>query len=78
MELQTRRWRRIVVGVVVVVVGFFCLNYTNGFGIEHHAEWAREHGVPPPAYPIFLAGVILMPLGGAIIGRFMSRAPRDS
>ena len=78
MESPVRRWPRIVVGIVVAVVGFFCLNYTNGFGIDHHAEWAREHDAPPPTYPIFLAGVILMPLGGALVGHAIGRRARNS
>lgn len=78
MEQPIRLWPRIVVGAVFAVAGFLCLNYTKGFGIEHHAEWAKEHGVPPPAYPIFLAGAILMPLGGAIVGHGIGRRRRSS
>jgi hypothetical protein len=68
MNARPRIWPRLLFGAVVVAAGFFCLNYTNGFGIDHHAEWARSHGVPEPTYRIFLAGVILMPLGGALLG----------
>lgn len=76
MSTGTSAWPRLVVGFVVVAAGFFCLNYTNGFGIDHHAEWAQSHGLPKPTYGIFLAGVVLMLLGGTLIGHAL-RARRS-
>jgi len=61
------------VGVIVAAVGFFCLNFTNGFGIEHHTEWAKAHGMPPPSPTIFFAGVALLTLGSAIFGFSIGR-----
>ena len=56
-------------GAVFLVVRFFCLNYTKAFGVEHHFEWAREHGMPEPSYLIFLIGVVQLAAGGALLGR---------
>lgn len=69
-------------GVSVLVAGFFCLNYTNGSGVAHHAEWAAAHGLPTPSYPIFVAGAVLDALGAGIcghaIGRRRSRVTGDA
>lgn len=54
-------------------VGFFCLNYTQGFGIEHHTEWAKSHGFPEPTYPIFLTGVVVLAVGSGIAGYVVGR-----
>ena len=55
-------------GVVIAALGFFCLNFTNGFGIDHHTAWANAHGMPPPSPLIFDAGVSLLALGAGIVG----------
>jgi hypothetical protein len=65
-----------IVGLLLAVFGLLCLNYTNGFGIEHHAEWAAEHGAPAPAYPIFVAGAVLVGLGTGVIGWVIGRRAR--
>jgi len=56
-------------GLIIVALGFFCLNFTNGFGIEHHTEWAKAHGMPAPSPAIFFAGVVLVAIGGGLVGR---------
>src|SRR5687768_11455445 len=63
-------------GFLVLAGGFFCLNYTKAFGVEHHFEWAAEHGMPEPSYSIFVAGVLLVAGGGVWLGR-ASRSGRS-
>jgi len=56
-------------GAALVVAGFLCVNYTKAFGVEHHVEWAKEHGMPEPTYGIFLLGAALLAAGGVFLGR---------
>lgn len=67
---------RTALGVTVLALGFFCLNYTNGFSIAHHAEWAKEHGAPEPAYSIFVLGAVVEALGAGIVGYGIGRRRR--
>jgi hypothetical protein len=67
-----------ILGLLLAAFGFGCLNYTNGFGIEHHAEWAAEHGAPAPTYPIFVAGAALGGLGTGLIGFALGRRARET
>jgi hypothetical protein len=62
------RWFAIGIGVLVTLFGLACLNYTNGFGIEHHAEWARARGMPEPAYALFVLGAAASVVGAAATG----------
>ena len=73
MTSKTSRAGRLVVGIGLAAFGFFCLNYTNGFGIEHHAEWAAAHGMPAPTYTIFLAGAAIGALGSGLVGHAIGR-----
>jgi hypothetical protein len=77
VDRSNRSWLPgFVVGLGLAVVGFFCLHYTNGMGIEHHTQWAAQHGFPKPSYTIFLAGIVLMALGCGIAGRAIGRRSR--
>jgi hypothetical protein len=67
------RWLIGLGGLVVLVFGFFCLNYTKGDGIEHHREVARERGLPQPGPAIFYLGVAAMALGAAAVGGAVAR-----
>ena len=64
-------------GLFLGVVGVFCLNYTNGFGLSHHTDWAAEHGMPQPSYSIFVAGVSLVALGAGAAGYAIGRRSKD-
>ena len=64
---------KLVIGLLLVLVGFLCLNYTKAFGVEHHTEWAAEHGLPAPNNTIFLAGAASLALGGLVTGRAVGR-----
>jgi len=73
MTATRPRKLRLVLGILLAVFGFFCLNYTNGFGIAHHAEWAAAHGLPAPTYAIFLTGAALGALGAGVVGHALGR-----
>ena len=72
------RWLVGVVGVLAVVFGFFCLNYTKGDGIEHHREVARERGLPEPGRAIFSLGVASMAVGAGAAGFAIGRRKRGA
>jgi hypothetical protein len=63
---------KLVFGLLLVLAGFLCLNYTKASGAEHHVEWATEHGLPAPNNTIFLSGAGALALGGIVIGRAAS------
>jgi hypothetical protein len=68
------RIAKFVVGLIIAATGFFCLNFTNGIGIEHHAEWAKAHQMPAPSLAIFYAGVVLLAIGAGIVGNALGRS----
>jgi len=72
------RWIELIFGLLIAVAGFFCLNFTNGFGIDHHREWAAKHGMPAPSEGIFDAGILLLVVGGGVIGHGISRKRNPS
>ena len=67
------RGAKIVIGLVLLVLGAFCLNYTNGFGIAHHTEWANAKGFPAPSIEIFYGGVAGCAIGGILLGHGLGR-----
>ena len=60
-------------GLLVLVFGVFCLNYTVDGKAEHHAEWARENGFPEPANQIFVLGVACTACGAGAFGFGLGR-----
>lgn len=64
-----RKAIRIGTALLGLFAGFFCLNYTQAFGVEHHREWAKAHEMPAPSYTIFVAGVLILAGGGVLLGR---------
>jgi hypothetical protein len=61
------RWTA-AVGVLLVVFGLGCLNYTKADGLEHHRAVAERHGLPPPGRPILYGGVAALILGAGSVG----------
>jgi uncharacterized membrane protein YphA (DoxX/SURF4 family) len=76
MSSTASRIGAFLLGLLVVAFGFLCLNFTQGFGMAHHAEWANSHGMPPPSYPIFLTGAVTEALGALIVGVALGRRSR--
>ena len=68
------RWLLGLVGVVLLVFGLACLNYTKADGLEHHQEVARLHNLPPPGEPILYGGVGSIVLGAGTIGFVIGRS----
>ena len=65
---------RFIPGLALAVFGFFCLNYTKAFGVDHHYEWAAETGAPEPAGWIYFLGVATLGLGAASFGYALCRS----
>jgi hypothetical protein len=61
-------------GLLLLVFGLLCLNYTAAHGLEHHRESAARLGLPPPEPPIFYGGVGSTVLGAAVVGFTLGRA----
>jgi hypothetical protein len=55
-------------GLLVMLFGLACLNYTKGFEIGHHVQWANEQGLPQPGEWIFAMGALLAVLGAGAVG----------
>ena len=45
----SHRWLMGGVGVLTLVFGLLCLNYTKMGSAEHHAQIAQQRGWPPPS-----------------------------
>ncbi len=76
MSSRPSRLGRSLVGILILVAGTLCLNYTQGFDMDHHVEWAAQHDLPAPAYPVFVAGVILVAVGAGVVGHAFGRSAR--
>ena len=70
------RWAIVVVGILVLVFGMLCLNYTEAEGLEHHRAQAAELNLPPPGIGIWRLGVLMTALGGGVIGCALGRRQR--
>jgi hypothetical protein len=62
------RWIKIVVGVLILVFGLLCLNYTRMEGWDHHRDQALRYGFLPPSAGIFYMGVISTVAGAGLTG----------
>jgi hypothetical protein len=70
----------ILAGTVLLVFGFFCLNYTKADTIQRHRVFAARHNLPPPSRPIFYGGAVGVAVGAGMIGFAIGRGkkPRPS
>jgi hypothetical protein len=73
---RTTRWLLSLAGVVLLVFGLACLNYTKADGLEHHQEVARLHGLPPPGPPILYGGVAAVVVGAGLVGLVLGTGKR--
>jgi hypothetical protein len=64
----TIRWGLLSAGVLLILLGLGCLNYTKARGLEHHTQFAIEHGLPQPSETILFCGSVSLMGGGALIG----------
>lgn len=72
---MTRRNRFVLglAGALFLVFGLTCLNYTQADGLEHHREFGRLHGLPPPTNGILYSGVPAVVLGASTVGSTVGR-----
>ena len=70
------RWLTGGIGLLVMLFGLACLNYTKGFDLNHHVQWAGEKGLREPSYGIYLMGALLAVLGAGVVGFTLGRARR--
>jgi len=60
-------------GVIALVFGLACLNYTVDGKAEHHREWARSKGMPEPSEGIFTLGAACAVAGAGLAGFALGR-----
>src|SRR5262245_3482811 len=70
---QTYRWLVSGAGVLMLVFGLLCLNYTKMGNTGHHAQVAQQRGWPPPSRGIASLGMVLAPLGAGLAGFAIGR-----
>ena len=67
-----------VLGALVLVFGILALHYTFFVGVEHHQEWATEHGMPAPSFLIFVIGAAATIAGAGVIGLLLGSTHREA
>ena len=67
-----------VAGVVALLLGLGCLNYTTDAGIERHRTWAERAGFPPPSAVFFSCSVALACMGSGWTDRVFRGGRRDA
>lgn len=65
-----------VAGLIALVFGLACLNYTTDGKADHHREWAREKSLPEPSEGIFVLGLVGTAAGAGLAGFALGRRPR--
>ena len=70
---QRQRWLLSGVGVLTLLFGLLCLNYTKMGSAEHHAQIAQQRGWPPPSRGIVYLGMVFTPLGAGLVGFTIGR-----
>jgi hypothetical protein len=63
-------------GLLVLVFGLLCLNYTEAEGLDHHRARAAELNLPPPSRGIYRLGAGTTALGGVFVGVALGRRRR--
>jgi hypothetical protein len=71
-----RRAALIVGGLVILLFGLGCLNYTEADGLDHHRARAAELGLPPPTRGIQRLGMAATAIGGIALGVALGRPGR--
>jgi hypothetical protein len=68
-----RVWVVIAAGVMVLMFGLGCLNYTAAEGLDRHRQQALRYNLPPPTHRIFRMGVVSTAVGGGLVGYGLAR-----
>ena len=72
------RWLTIAAGIVVLVFGLLCLNYTKASGLERHRAFAQKYQLPEPGNAILFGGIVTVSFGSALIGYALGSRSRQS
>lgn len=54
--------------ILIGLFGIATLHYCESTGAPHHAEWAREYGMPEPSWGMWLGGLLTTLLGVGMAG----------
>jgi hypothetical protein len=65
---QKHRWLVGGLGILTLVFGLLCLNYTSMGGVVHHTRFAQQRGWPPPSQGIVYLGMLFASLGAGLAG----------
>jgi hypothetical protein len=60
-------------GILLVLFGSRCLNYTKPSALEHHMTFARSKGLPQPSNAVMFGGGLSMAAGGGMLGYGLGR-----
>src|SRR5688572_27343435 len=71
MHYRLRTLLIVSTGIILVLFGLGCLNYTKASGLQHHTEVAERHGLPRPSERIVWAGAGSLLTGAGLIGHFI-------
>ena len=66
----------LILGLLLLVFGIACLNYTTAEGADHHRQWAAGKGLPEPSRAIFFLGVACTAAGAGSVGFSLGRRGR--
>jgi hypothetical protein len=70
---RVTRWLIALGAAMLLAFGLGCLNYTKARGLEHHKQFAQEHGLPPPTESILFGGVAAVIVGSGLLGYLAGR-----
>ena len=62
------RWLIVLAGMVTIVFGLLCLNYTKASGLERHRAFAQRYQLPEPGNRILWSGALAISAGSGLIG----------
>jgi sulfite exporter TauE/SafE len=68
MRFRLRTLLIVLAGIMLILLGLGCLNYTKVDGLQHHMEFAQTHGLPKPGEHILLAGAASLLAGAGLVG----------
>lgn len=67
-----------IAGILLLLFGLACLNYTKASALDRHRAFAREHQLPEPGNGILLGGVVAVSFGSALVGYAVGSRARPS
>lgn len=65
-------------GLLLIVFGLACFNYAKPETVDHHVEFALEHGLPGPSDRIIWLGAGSLGAGAFVLGATVTRRRRGA